>query len=138
MILFELIDRHAKLPTRSTDGAAGFDLYATSGLIVAPGLRATFGVGVRCAIPQGWVGQVWARSGLSRDYGSVALAGVIDSDYRGEVCAMLLNAGSEPLEIKRGDRVAQMVVVPFMGESAQVGCLDETERGERGFGSSGR
>ena len=138
MIRFELINKHAKLPTRSTTGAAGFDLFATTGMTVAPGQRATFGIGVRVAIPDGWVGQVWARSGLSRDYGTVALAGIIDSDYRGEVCAMILNSGSDPLEIRRGDRVGQMVVVPYMGDSWQVDSLDDTDRGERGFGSTGR
>jgi dUTPase len=98
MIRFELINKHAKLPTRSTVGAAGFDLFATTGLTVAPGQRATFGIGVRVAIP----------------------------------------SGSDPLEIRRGDRVGQLVVVPYMGDSWQVDSLDDTDRGERGFGSTGR
>lgn len=81
---------------------------------------------------------IYPRSGWAVNYGLHKLAGLIDSDYRGEIGAVLYNAGDEPIEVKQGDRIAQMVVVPFMGESEIVQCLDETGRGEGGFGSTGR
>lgn len=135
MIKFELRNKHAKLPTRATPGSAGLDLFATYGFTLKPGQRHCFDTGVVAAIPDGWVGQVQPRSGLALRHGIDTLAGTIDADYRGNIGAMLINHGDEPYTVKVGDRIAQLVVVPFMGESMQADELDETGRG--GFGSTG-
>ena len=135
MIKFELRNKHAKLPTRATPGSAGFDLFATYGFTLKPGQRHCFDTGVAVAIPDGWVGLVQPRSGLSLRHGIDTLAGVIDSDFRDNIGAMLINHGHEPYTIACGDRISQLVVVPFMGESVQVDELDESDRG--GFGSTG-
>src|SRR6056297_3544273 len=129
MIKFELRNKHAKLPTRATPGSAGFDLYATYGFTLKPGQRHCFDTGVAANIPCGWVGLVQPRSGLALRHGIDTLAGVIDSDYRDSIGAMLINHGNEPYTVAVGDRIAQLVVVPFMGESEQVDSLDDTGRG---------
>lgn len=138
MIKFELINRYALQPTRATDGAAGFDLYSTKSFELRPGVRHAFPIGVRCAIPDGWCGMIYPRSGWAVKHGLDKLAGLIDSDYRGEIHAVLYNSGDETIEVKQGDRIAQMVVVPIMTDCVVVDDLDETERGEGGFGSTGR
>ncbi len=135
MIKFELRNKHAKLPTRATPGSAGFDLFATYGFTLKPGQRHCFDTGVVADIPYGWVGLVQPRSGLALRHGIDTLAGVIDSDYRDSFGAMLINHGDKPYTVAVGDRIAQLVVVPFMGESEQVDSLDDTGRG--GYGSTG-
>lgn len=135
MIKFELRDKRAKLPTRATPGSAGFDLFATYGYTLKPGQRHCFDTGVAMAIPDGWVGLIQPRSGMALRHGIDTLAGVIDSDYRDNVGAMLINHGDEPYTIEPGDRIAQLVVMLFMGESEQVDSLDGSERG--GYGSTG-
>lgn len=138
MIRFELCNAYAKEPVRSTKGAAGFDLYSTKSFDLQPGVRHAFPIGVRCAIPNGWCGMIYPRSGWAVKQGLDKLAGLIDSDYRGEIHAVLYNSGDETIEVRQGDRIAQMVVVPYMGESKLVNVLDDTERGENGFGSTGK
>lgn len=126
-------------PKRETEGSAGYDLRSDIGLcIIQPGARGLVGTGFAWEIPTGMVGQVRPRSGLAVREGLHVMAGVIDSDYRGEVKVLLVNMGDKPIEIKHGDRIAQMMVTPFHGiELIEVDELDDAERGTGGFGSTG-
>lgn len=140
MIQFKRIGSHAlPVPSRATAGAAGFDLsYVGLPLTLRPGQRELLPVGFACAIPMGWVGRIAPRSGLAARNGLDTLAGVIDSDYRGEVKVMLINHGAFEVSIAHGDRIAQMLIQPVaMVEGVEVQELDDTERGEDGFGSTG-
>lgn len=131
------------LPARASAGSSGYDLRAAieGELTLLPGARALVPTGIALEIPPGWEGQVRPRSGLALRHG-LALAnspGTIDSDYRGEVGAILVNLGQEPFTIRRGDRIAQLVFarvaeVEWLEEGAE---LEESTRGVGGFGSSG-
>jgi dUTP pyrophosphatase len=128
------------LPAYATDGAAGMDVVSAEDLILAPGGRYAVATGFAMAIPDGYEVQVRPRSGLALKHGITCLntPGTIDSDYRGEVRVILANLGAEPFEIKRGDRIAQLVPAPVQrAVLAEVTSLDETERGAGGFGSTG-
>jgi dUTP pyrophosphatase len=127
------------LPEYSSLGAAGADLYANEALTLGPGERAAVATGLRIEIPPGHAGLVWPRSGLAVRHGIDTLAGVIDSDYRGEVRVVLVNHGREPVRIEPGDRIAQLVVqkverVAFTSARELAGSM----RGVGGFGSTGR
>jgi dUTP diphosphatase len=127
------------LPEYGSPGAAGADLRASEVLVIPPGGRAAVPTALRLEIPPGHAGLVWPRSGLAVRHGIDTLAGVIDSDYRGELKVVLINHGSEPFTIARGDRVAQ-VLLQRVERAAFVAAdvLDETDRGAGGFGSTGR
>ncbi len=128
------------LPVYATHGAAGMDVVSAEDLTLVPGGRHAVATGFSMAIPQGFEVQVRPRSGLALKHGITCLntPGTIDSDYRGEVKVILANLGSEAFAIKRGDRIAQLVVAPVQrGMFTEVDCLDETERGSGGFGSTG-
>jgi dUTP pyrophosphatase len=127
------------LPEYATTGAAGADLRASGAVEIPPGGRAAVPTGLRVQIPRGHVGLVWPRSGLAVRHGIDTLAGVIDSDYRGEVRVVLVNLGPEPFSIAPGERVAQLLL-QRVERAAFVAApeLEETERGGGGFGSTGR
>ena len=130
------------LPERATAGSSGVDLRAAivENLFVRPGERVLVPTGLSVAIPVGFEWQVRPRSGLAIREGITVLntPGTIDSDYRGEVCVILVNLGSEDITIKRGDRIAQAVLSAVISPVIrQVGELPDTERGEGGFGHSG-
>ena len=130
------------LPSYATPGAAGLDLYAAIEveLTISPGQRALVPVGVKVAIPPGYEGQVRARSGNAwkRGLGMVNGPGTIDSDFRGEIQVILINWSGEEQRIRRGDRVAQLVVAPVARvELEEVPYLDVTERDHGGFGHTG-
>lgn len=130
------------LPHAATVGSSGVDLAAAieSELTLAPGERELVPTGFSLAIPRGFEGQVRPRSGLALRHGIVVpnSPGTIDADYRGEVKVILLNAGSEAFVIKRGDRIAQLVIAPVVKSVfEEVANLDETDRGDGGFGHSG-
>lgn len=132
----------ASVPTRATSGDAGLDLYASESARLEPGERVSLGTGVAVEIPGGHAGLVLPRSGWAARHG-IALVnapGLIDSGYRGEVRVLLLNTDrDEPFEIAGGDRIAQLLVVPFAAlEPVAAETLGESERGEGGFGSTGR
>jgi dUTP pyrophosphatase len=132
----------ARPPAQAHDGDAGYDLFAAEGARLEPGARASIGTGIAVAIPDGCAGLVLPRSGLAARHG-IGLAnapGLIDSGYRGEVRVLLLNADrDEPFEVSVGDRIAQLMLVRFEGPPVEeVDSLDETARGEGGFGSTGR
>lgn len=132
-------------PRQQTAGAAGLDLLAalppSGDLVLAPGARAAVPTGIAIAIPLGYEGQVRPRSGLAVHYGVTVLnaPGTIDADYRGEIKVILVNHGTEPFTVTRGDRIAQLVIAPVTAISlTEVEVLDETERGHGGHGSTGR
>jgi dUTP pyrophosphatase len=128
------------LPAYATEGAAGMDVLAAEEVTLAPGGRHAVASGFAVAIPPGYEIQVRPRSGLALKHGvTVANApGTIDSDYRGELKVILINLGPEPFAIRRGDRIAQLVLAPVVQASfLEVSELDETVRGEGGFGSTG-
>jgi dUTP pyrophosphatase len=126
-------------PEYASPGSAGADLRASEALVLAPGERAAVPTGLRLSIPAGHVGLVWPRSGLALRHGIDTLAGVIDSDYRGELRVVLVNHGREPFAIASGDRVAQLLLQRVERASfAAGGSLDDTGRGQGGFGSTGR
>jgi dUTP pyrophosphatase len=127
------------LPEYASAGAAGADLRASEPVEIAPGARAAVPTALRLQIPPGHVGLVWPRSGLAVRHGIDTLAGVIDSDYRGEVKVVLVNHGREPFRVAAGDRVAQLLlqrVERARYEAAPI--LDDSGRGASGFGSTGR
>jgi dUTP pyrophosphatase len=133
------------LPAYETAGSAGMDLRAAvaedAPLTLAPGARALVPTGLKIALEVGYEAQVRPRSGLALKHGLTCLnsPGTIDSDYRGEVGVILINHGQEPFVIRRGERVAQMVIARYaQAEMIEVGGLDETARGAGGFGSTGR
>lgn len=130
------------LPVYTTSGAAGADLCAavTAELVLAPMERAAVPTGLRLAIPEGFEGQVRPRSGLALRQGlTVANApGTVDADYRGEVRVVVINLGPEPIVIRRGDRIAQLVIAPVQrARFVEVTAVSETTRGGGGFGSTG-
>jgi dUTP pyrophosphatase len=128
------------LPTYATEHAAGMDVVAAEELTLAPGTRHAVATGFAIAIPAGYEVQVRPRSGLALKHGITCLntPGTIDSDYRGEVKVILANLSAEPFEIRRGDRIAQLVpAVVQQARFAEVEELDETVRGAGGFGSTG-
>jgi dUTP pyrophosphatase len=128
-------------PTYATYGAAGLDLVAAEDLTLAPGQRHAVATGFAVAIPPGFEVQVRPRSGLALKHGITCLntPGTIDEDYRGEVKVILANLGCEPFEVRRGERIAQLVPAPVLKARFQeVAELGETTRGAGGFGSTGR
>ncbi len=131
--------QHARVPTRATEGSAGYDLYACEAGHLAPGAHGLIPIGVAVEIPFGWYGRIAPRSGLAVRYGINVHAGVVDSDYRAPLRVAAINHGDQLWEWRPGERVAQLVVERcYLGQIEVVGKLSETERGVGGFGSSGR
>ena len=131
------------LPAYATDGSAGCDLRAAieADLTITPGGRALVPTGIALAIPPGFEGQVRMRSGLAHDRGLALLnaPGTVDSDYRGELRVIVANLGSEPVTIRRGDRIAQVVFAPVArAEFEVVSELPKSARDTGGFGSTGK
>ncbi|MBN2414736.1 dUTP diphosphatase [bacterium] len=131
------------LPAYQSDGAAGLDLTAavTGDTVIEPGATMLIPTGLKIAIPSGYEGQVRPRSGLALRHGLGVLnaPGTIDSDYRGEVGVIVFNVGAEPFTVRRGDRIAQLVVTRYERVTLRLtDTLDESGRGEGGFGSTGR
>lgn len=136
IVRIKLLNAHAIEPIQR-DGDSGADLHATHDVDVLPGEREKVRFGVAFEIPDGWGGFVLPRSGLASS-GRLALTGVVDCAYRGEVCATLYNSTRETWHVKRGDRVAQLVIMLVPRVTFDT-CteLSETDRGANGFGSSG-
>jgi len=133
------------LPAYETTGSAGMDLRAAVAefepVVLAPGERKLIPTGLKIALEPGYEAQVRPRSGLALKHGVTCLnsPGTIDSDYRGEVGVILINHGQVAFEIRRGERIAQMVIAPYaQAVMAEVEALDATARGAGGFGSTGR
>jgi dUTP pyrophosphatase len=138
LLKFKRLDERAILPTRGSASSAGLDLYSIEDVVIAPRSRTLARTGIAVAVPVGFYGRVAPRSGLAVKNGLDVLAGVIDSDYRGEVCCALLNTGEATIELPAGSRLCQLIIeqiitpVPEWAEE-----LDETARGAAGFGSTG-
>ena len=137
------IDANAILPTKGSSDSAGFDLYAllNEDLSIEPGQTILVHTGLTMAIPSGYAGFIFARSGLATKEGLAPAnkVGVVDADYRGEVMVSIHNHSQEVRRIQPGQRVAQMVILPIPEvELMEVDELEETNRGEGGFGSTGK
>ena len=139
----QLLHPAAQPPARTRPGDAGFDLRCVEAFGLAPGERRVIGTGVAVALPEGVAGLVVPRSGLAARFGISVVngPGLIDPTYRGEIRVVLVNLGAEPYQGEVGDRIAQLLLVPFIAPLARV--VDELpasadERGTAGFGSSGR
>ncbi len=136
-IKFMRLNEVAKLPRRAHDGDAGFDLYSTQNLTIWVGGQAVISTGIAAELPAGYMGIVKPRSGMAVDHMINVHAGVIDQGYRGEIHVCLINHGDRPVEIRKGDKVAQMVVVAYLGEAIEVDSIGGSDRGEDKFGSTG-
>ena len=140
-ISFTRLDKELPPPTRSHAGDAGVDLHARGPAKLAPGERETVPTGIAVAIPDGYAGLVVPRSGLASLFGVgvVNSPGLVDSGYRGEIAVILINLGSETVTIERGDRIAQLVIVPVHeADFIEQEQLPGSDRGAGGFGSTGR
>lgn len=133
----KFLHEDAKLPMRGSEQAAGLDLFTIENAIISPGCRALLKTGIAVALKPGTAGLIWPRSKLAAKLGIVVLAGVVDSDYRGEVMVSLLNTGNKDVELMKGDKVAQLIVQPVLRDSLKVvDNLSDTERGVDGVLSS--
>lgn len=142
-IAIELLEPGARLPRRTRPGDAGYDLRCLEGFRLAAGERASVRTGVAIALPPGFAGLVMPRSGLAERHGlsMVNGPGLVDPNYRGELRMILVNLGSEPFEAAAGDRVAQLLIVPFATPEPELFDAlppGPDDRGASGFGSSGR
>jgi dUTP pyrophosphatase len=137
----QLLREGAQAPERSRPGDAGYDLRCCAAVALAPGERAKVPTGVARALPDGVCGLVVPRSGLAARHGVMPALGLIDPNFRGELCVTLVNGGAEPWSAEAGDRIAQLLLVPFWAPSLSVvDALPPSpdDRGEQGWGSSGR
>lgn len=140
-LFIERMNDLAKIPTRGSAEAAGYDLYAASSydIEIAPHSTVKIGTGLKMAIPRGYFGAIYARSGIAVKQGlrPANCVGVIDSDYRGEVIVALHNDTEEHQLVPAGSRIAQLIISPYAEINIIESELDKTERGEGGFGSTG-
>ena len=137
-LLIKRLSNNAIIPTRASPGSVGYDLYSTIDMYIPPMERGIVNTGIAATIPLGVYGRIAPRSGLAVKHGIQTGAGVIDPDYTGELKVILFNHGHETFHIKPGDKIAQLIVERC--ETPAIEIVDEiasTERGERGFGSSG-
>ncbi|GBE16406.1 deoxyuridine 5'-triphosphate nucleotidohydrolase [bacterium BMS3Abin15] len=134
------LDPDAILPVFAHPGDAGLDLYSIENIELKPGDRMLCGTGIGMKIPDNYTGLIWDRSGLAVKEGIISIAGVVDSGYRGEIKVALVNLGQNSYEIKRGEKIAQMIIQKFeKPEFIEADKWDdkETSRGEGSFGSTG-
>ncbi len=142
-IQIKKLNENAIIPTRGSAYAAGYDLYAAldAPVMIGAGETVKIGTGLSIAVPEGYFGAIFARSGLAAKEGlrPANCVGVADSDYRGEYIVALHNDSAEPRTVTPGERIAQLVVMPYLSvEFEEAETLSETERGEGGFGSTGK
>lgn len=138
VLRFKRLDHRATLPTRGTSSSAGLDLCSIENITIGPRQRYLARTGLAVALPDGFYGRLAPRSGLAVRKGLDVFAGVIDSDYRGEVCCLLYNAGDEPVDLPPESKICQLIVERIiMPKAIWVEDLTETQRGEAGFGSTG-
>ncbi len=135
---FRRLDPRAELPTRGSASAAGLDIYLMEALTIEPGARCLGRTGLAVAIPEGHYGRLAPRSGLASRSGLDTLAGVIDADYRGEICCLLYNAGDETIHLPVGSKICQLIIEKIITpEPVWADDLSDTDRGSGGFGSTG-
>ncbi|NXJ05407.1 DUT protein, partial [Odontophorus gujanensis] len=136
---FTKLSDNARAPSKGSARAAGYDLYSAYDCVIPPMEKAVVKTDIQVALPSGCYGRVAPRSGLAAKHFIDVGAGVIDEDYRGNVGVVLFNFGKETFEVKKGDRIAQLICERiFYPELEEVQALDDTERGEGGFGSTGK
>ncbi|MBW3022954.1 dUTP diphosphatase [Candidatus Woesearchaeota archaeon] len=127
-----------ELPRYSKKGDAGLDLCSAEETILKPNEKKIIRTGIKIAIPEGYVGLIWDRSGIAAKNGIHTMAGVVDSGYRGEICVVMKNLGEEEFRVTKNMRICQMVIQPVLrADIEESDSLDETERKDSGFGSSG-
>ena len=139
-IRFQKLDPAARVPTYGSSSAAGADLYALQGATVAPGQTVMMHTGIALEIPEGYAGLIYARSGLATKRGLAPAnkVGVVDADYRGEIMVSLHNHSGEAQSVEAGERIAQLVITPFLRvKFDESDGLSDTDRGAGGFGSTG-
>ena len=138
VLRFKQLDSRAMLPRRGSVLAAGLDVCSIEEINLGPRLRGMARTGLAVAIPPGFYGRIAPRSGLAAKNGLDVLAGVIDSDYRGEICCLLYNTGDEPINLPAGSKICQLIIEQIITpDTAWATELDETARGAGGFGSTG-
>ncbi|MBQ7160380.1 MAG: dUTP diphosphatase [Clostridia bacterium] len=142
-VRFKKLNDRAVVPTYGSPSSAGADLYSAevNDVTIDPGNTALIHTGIACEIPEGYVGLIFARSGLATKRGLAPAnkVGVIDSDYRGELMVSLYNQSPDIQTVERRERIAQLAIVPYLrAEFEEADELSDTERGEGGFGSTGR
>ena len=140
-VKIKLLNNKAKMPTRGSEKAAGYDLYSTTNETIMPHETVKVGTGLAIQPPKGYFGAIFARSGLATKFGVRPgnCVGCCDEDYTGEYIVALHNDSCNPAYIKKGDRIAQLVFLPYLDvEFTKVDELDITGRGEDGFGSTGK
>ena len=137
-VRFVKLTKNAYAPTKGSVYAAGHDLYSAYDCIIAPGDKGIIQTDIAIELPKGCYGRIAPRSGLAIHHSLHTLAGVIDKDYRGTVTVLLINFGSKVYYVKKGDKIAQLILEKiYYPHFIQVGCLRNTERGRKGFGASG-
>ena len=135
------LDPWAKMPTRAHSTDAGLDLYSRETKVLLPMCEnaATFDTGVHIELPHGYYGKIESKSGLNVNHSVVSCGGVIDEGYTGSITVKLYNLGEEPYTVRNGDKIAQLVIMPYATpELERVDTLEATDRGDAGFGSTGR
>ncbi|MGM5484993.1 MAG: dUTP diphosphatase [Nanobdellota archaeon] len=138
-VKFKRLDKDAKLPAYKKEYDAGLDIYSNESYILKPGERHVFKTGIASSITPGHVALIWDRSGNAAKSGIKTMAGVIDCGYRGEWGIVLLNTGNEEFEIRKGDRIAQALIQPVTyAEVEETDSLEDSDRAEGGFGSTGK
>lgn len=139
IIKFKKLVDDAQMPTYATKGAACFDLYARGWMFVEPGDVQMIKTGLSVEVPEGHAMMIYSRSGHGKLGVTLANSvGVIDSDYRGEICVMLTNQSCKTFDVQPGDRIAQGMIIPVNQVTFEEGELSDTERGTGGFGSTGK
>jgi dUTP pyrophosphatase len=138
VLCFKQLDPRATLPARGSVFSAGLDICSIEDLVLEPHQRTAARTGLAVAIPHGFYGRVAPRSGLAAKHGLDVLAGVIDSDYRGELCCLLYNTGDTSITLPAGSKICQLIIEKIIAPKAVwANDLDETARGAGGFGSTG-
>jgi dUTP pyrophosphatase len=133
------MDKSLTMPSYAHEGDAGIDLRASSDMILKPHETQPVPTGIKIAIPNGYVGLVWDKSGYAAKNSIKTMAGVVDSGYRGEIKVVMINLGKENFEIKKDMKIAQMLIQPVARANlVEKDSLEDTTRGEKGFGSTGR
>jgi dUTP pyrophosphatase len=139
MIQVKLLTENSKLPTRNTPTDAGLDLYASETSLIRGGEWKAISAGISISIPDGYYARIAPRSGLAYKYGIDVFAGVVDSGYRGEIKVILYNAGKKDYLINKGDKIAQLIIEKcYLWDTIITKELEQSDRGERGLGSSGK
>ena len=139
MIQVKLLTENSKTPTRNTSTDAGLDLYSSETILIKGREWKAVSAGISISIPDGYYARIAPRSGLAYKYGIDIFAGVVDSGYRGEIKAILYNAGEKDYLVNIGDKIAQLIIEKcYIWDILIVNELDKSDREERGFGSSGK